>query len=89
MLLNIRIRCNWYAAYNMHMISVTSILRVYKIIIKMCFMFLVLMAFPLQVPVLRREHYGGNYTVLAAFLAETFAGLPFLAIMPLFYTLIG
>lgn len=55
----------------------------------MCFMFLVLMAFPLQVPVLRREHYGGNYTVLAAFLAETFAGLPFLAIMPLFYTLIG
>ena len=60
-----------------------------EIIIKMCFMFLVLMAFPLQVPVLRREHYGGNYTVLAAFLAETFAGLPFLAIMPLFYTLIG
>ena len=45
-------------------------------------------AFPLQVPVLRREHYGGLYTILAAFLAETLASLPFLIVMPLFYTLI-
>ena len=54
----------------------------------MCYTFLVLMAFPLQVPVLRREHYGGHYSILAAYLAETVAGLPFFAIMPLFYTLI-
>ena len=43
---------------------------------------MVLMAFPLQVPVIRREHYGGHYTILAAFLAEVIAGLPFFLGMP-------
>ena len=49
---------------------------------------MVLMAFPLQVPVIRREHYGGHYTILAAFLAESIAGLPFFIVMPMLYTLI-
>jgi len=54
----------------------------------MCYLFMVLMAFPLQVPVIRREHYGGHYTILAAFIAETVAGLPFFILMPALYTLI-
>ena len=83
------LRVPWKQPYTTDDVQmVTSALFVMVTAYSMCFMFLVLLAFPLQVPVLRREHYGGLYTILAAFIAETLASLPFLIVMPLFYTII-
>ena len=46
------------------------------------------MTFPLQLPVIRREHYDGLYSILAAYLAEVIASLPFLMGMPALYTVV-
>lgn len=46
------------------------------------YLFLVVFSFPRMQIVLRREYYDGLYYLLTAFLAEIFAGLPFLLVMP-------
>jgi len=50
--------------------------------------FLVSKVFPAEIPIFRREHFNGMYSVLAYYVSKTTAELPNFIVLPLVHCLI-